>query len=291
MRVTEQSHFASLVRRIQSHQGRLQEAVAEASTGVRVQRPSDDPLASAALQRLEVSAQRHQSYLRVQTTMQGQLETAESSLTSGVAVLGDALELALQMSSGAHTEESLQASAERVSLLKESLREIANTSHQGRYLFGGVADDQPPFDDAGGFQGSTTLRQVEIGEQQRISQLSGEDLFSVQGESLFAVLDELEGALAGGDQAGASATIDRLRGGVTSLTTGIQTVGNHLTTLEHARAFSEVIVLDAQRQSDRLEAADLADAASRIQMATTALQASAQAAQQVKGLKDLLFKL
>ena len=291
MRVTERSQVASLLQRIQTNQTRLQDALTEASSGTRIQRPSDDPLAAQAIQGLEASLARHQSFLSVQDSLRGELHATEAALQSGSAVLGDALELAMQMSSGAHTSQSFAAAADAVGLLREGLREAANARHQDRFLFGGVADHQPPFDPAGAFQGSATVREIPIGDQQTLTQISGEEVFSPQGENLFALLDELQAALTNADQSAAGDTIDRIRQGISSLNASQQEVGHRLNTLDHARAFSEVVVLDGTREIDRLEAADLAEAASRIQLASTALQASAQAAQRVNGLKDLLFKL
>lgn len=291
MRVTEQIYYKSLVRRVQSQQAKIQRAGEELSTGSRLQRPSDDPIASAAVERLQAARARHQSFLKVQTELQGELERAESALEAGSEVVEDALLLAVKTSNGILSDESLRAAGKEVAMLRESLLDVANTRHQGRYLFGGVADQTEPFDQSGNFQGSSVRREVQIGDQQRIGQLGGEELFSVQGDSLFEMFDELETALNTADRPAISAMIDRLRAGFSSLVEGRESLGYQQNRLDHARAFSEQVVLEGRTQQDRLEGVDVAEAASRIQLVSVALQASVEVAQRINGLKGMLFNL
>lgn len=291
MRVTELTYYNNLVKRLQNQQSKMQRAGEELTSGSRLQRPSDDPIASAAVERLQAAKERHQTFLKVQQELRGELETAEAALAAGSQVVEDAMVLTVQMSSSIHTEASMAAAAREVAMLRVNLLEAGNARHQGRYLFGGVADQQAPFDQAGTYQGSAVRREVQIGDQQSITQLGGEELFSAQGASLFEVFDQLEAALNNADQGAVSATLEQLRAGLTSLIAGRQNLGYQLNRVDHARAFSETMVLDGATHQERLEGADVVEAASRMQLASAAFQASVEVAQRINGLKGMLFKL
>jgi len=291
MRVTELTYYNNLVKRLQHQQSKMQRAGEELSSGSRLQRPSDDPIASAAVERLQASRERHQTFMKVQNELRGELEQAEGALEAGSQVVEDALVLAVQMTNSIYTEEVMKSAAGEVAMLRVTLLEAANARYQGRYMFGGVADQQAPFDQTGTYQGSVVRREVQIGDQQRLTQLGGAEIFSAQGVSIFEVFDQLEEALNNADPGAVSGTLDQLRAGLTSLVGGRQELGYQLNRVDHAQAFSETMVLAGVTHQDRLESADVAEAASRMQLASVALQASIEIAQRINGLKEMIFKL
>jgi len=284
--------YAALGRNVGKANERLHGAVGQVSTGLRVQRPSDDPAAMASAQRFQKAASRHRAYIEVGQRVSEQLEQADTALTSASDVVQRLKELALQMSSGAQQPQVMEAQAQTVAELKDALLSLANTEYQDRYLFGGVQDGERPFDSAGDFVGSIDLRSVEVASGTRVEQVSGANAFGAAGGvDLFAVVDELSSALAAGDQDAVRETIDGLGTSFDQLVSARQQVGGKIELIQHAREFSEGVALRYDIQLGELLGADIADAVGEIEQARVTLQGATQAAARANELTDLIFRL
>jgi flagellar hook-associated protein 3 FlgL len=288
MRVTEHNKYLSLVDRLRTNQSRLQETIEQISSGKKVNRPSDDPVAAAMLSRIESADARQNAYLEVNARVREEMQAADAALGNADDIMVRVKELTVQMASGLKSQAVLDGGADEIAEMREALVQTINTKHQGRYLFGGIADDQPPYD-AGGYVGSTRLRQVEVAPTTKIEQLSGAEAFAGNIDIPF-VLDQLEQALRAGDQDAARALITDIDGSIEQLNHSRQIAGSRLDALDHAAAFSEAISFQSEVDASRLESTDVAEAASRLESITSALQATAEVAGRLKS-SDLLMKL
>ncbi|QDG51345.1 hypothetical protein FIV42_11510 [Persicimonas caeni] len=288
MRVTEHNKYLSLVDRLRTNQSRLQETIEQISSGKQVNRPSDDPVAAAMLSRIEAADARQKAYLEVNARVREEMQAADAALGNADDIMVRVKELTVQMASGLKSQAVLDGGADEIAEMREALVQTINTKHQGRYLFGGIADGQPPYD-AGGYVGSTRLREVEVAPTTKIEQLSGAEAFAGNIDIPF-VLDQLEQALRAGDQDAARALITDIDGSIEQLNHSRQIAGSRLDALDHAAAFSEAISFQSEVDASRLESTDVAEAASRLESITSALQATAEVAGRLKS-SDLLMKL
>jgi flagellar hook-associated protein 3 FlgL len=132
----------------------LQQQIA---TGRRIQRPSDDPAAM-----LQINPMR--ADLADLRRLGDNVSLARETLDTGAAALEDASslflrvrELTTQASNGTMSQGDRASIAAEVDQLLGQLVGIANSRRGDRFLFGGTADDQPPFE-ASTVDGRTTVR-------------------------------------------------------------------------------------------------------------------------------------
>jgi len=186
-----QSEVAS--QSIDSAQSQLAAVENEISTGKQVNTPSDNPDAAATILSLQNILNQRQIYSNNITLAQTQLNVVNSTLSSVSKLVIQAQGVASQAVNTGVTQTQLDGFSQVIdSLIPEALN-LANTSSNGVYLFGGDKGNQNPYvSTAGGVQyvGGQNLIQnsVEPGLL-AASQLSGQSVFGalsteVQGTNL-----------------------------------------------------------------------------------------------------------
>lgn len=278
MRITEGNKQIALQRQIARAQERTSVATEQIATGLRVQRPSDDPKAAGAMMRMRALGARQDSYAEAGRVVEAELNAVDQALVWASDLVSQAISLAVGHGSGPQTGVQFAAARELATDLRATLIDVANSEWQGRFLFGGVRDGSRPFDPDGTFVGSRELRTVEVQPVTVVSQVSGADVFGVDGaDPLFGLLDQLAGALAVGDQDQIRGLIEPLRRAHGNIANGLQDAGYGVTVIEQARNFSEFLKLQSVAEESAQGDADLAQAYSELEMAQTALQAVATA--------------
>lgn len=238
-RVTNQmlSRFALFnVNQSRTRLVRLQE---QASSGLRVNRPSDDPAAAAQALRLRADLDATAQYERNLNQARTRVAAVESAIADAQDVLVEARSIALQGASDTlGADERLQL-AERVEQLHARLLTIGNTQLQGAHVFSGYASSTAPFAASGPFVeggGSPTVSfagdpselelEIDEGVRERTT-LDGQRVFLGDGdgngspdagrEDLYDVLADLRDALATDDADAVRATLDRFDAGSAQL--------------------------------------------------------------------------
>ena len=203
MRVTEQMRYDSVGNNLSQVSARQAKAAQQAQTGLRVNLPSDDPIAAAQLARLSASQSQVSARRAAISSVRGDVELAESSLQQGSDLLASAKEIAVQGGNGALGPSERASLALQVKDLKEQLVAIANTRGSSGYLFGGSATESKPFADDGTFSGNDDSHVVDIGNSTPTKVgASGAKAFTLAGgKDVFAALDDLYTALSSNDTA------------------------------------------------------------------------------------------
>jgi flagellar hook-associated protein 3 FlgL len=202
------------------------------SSNREITRPSDDPYnASRALQLRESLAGTQQYQRNVQDTM-GWQETSEQAFSQMTDALAKVKELLVQGSSDSADPVAREAIALEIDQIILGVKESANTTFQGRYVFSGTRTDQPPYplpEPAGpaldSFQGSPVQieRQIGPGVTIEVSMSLESVLGGGQGAGDGKILDNLRDiaehlragdgpALRGGDLSSLSGNLDALLG-------------------------------------------------------------------------------
>ncbi len=216
MRVTESMKFQTALATQSRAAERVEVASRRASTGMRVERPSDDPTAFAAALRHDARATRLAARQDGMARAQEGLALAETNLAAAADVMQSAHQLAMSMAGDDVGAEERALGATQVSLLREQLVGLANASGPDGYLFGGTRTDAAPFSAAGAFAGNDDAIPVELAEGVSIAgNASGARAFTAAngGRDLFADLDALATALAGNDRTAVGNLIGALETG------------------------------------------------------------------------------
>lgn len=130
---------------IQQTQQALSTALQQLSTGQRVNAPSDDPAAAAdSIRSLTESANVDQFTANV-STLQSQLQSADSAISSIVNSLNNAITLGTAGANGTESAANRQVAASQVGGLLTTIISAGNASFQGGFLFGGSASGSAPF--------------------------------------------------------------------------------------------------------------------------------------------------
>jgi flagellar hook-associated protein 3 len=182
VRITPQVFVANAIAYADEQTNQMLTLQQEASTGLRILQPSDDPL--AALQVLSYQAQNNQL-----DTCHQNINDAQSKLNAGVSTLNQvsqliaqAKSLALQGSSSTNSPESFLALGTQVGSILQQVISLANTQQGGQYLYGGTASQATPFsvNSLGQvtYNGSTQALNEPVGQGQQVQTLyTGSQVF------------------------------------------------------------------------------------------------------------------
>lgn len=145
-RVTQGSITNQLLRNINKNLGQMQGLQEQLSTGMKINRPSDDPVGITY-------SLRYRSDLSLNERYQSNVDSAKSFLDFNDTMLsqvGDITkrikELAVQGSNGTNPKVALDNIASEMKQLKEQLVDISNSQFKGKYVLNGQFTDKITYD-------------------------------------------------------------------------------------------------------------------------------------------------
>lgn len=210
MRITDSMLAQRVINSINDSKSRLAELQSILSTAKRVNKPSDDPLRISHILNLRRRTKDIEQYLENVEIATTWLDMTSWALSEMGEVIISAKVVALRESSITSTAESRAASIEEIISLRAQLRNLANSTYGGRYLFAGTKTLTAPFDEDGKYQGDQGEIELQIGEKRSITTNSSGDKIFQGGEDIFVVLADLKTALENDDLPGVSDKIGKL---------------------------------------------------------------------------------
>lgn len=279
MRVTDAMMFRISTRDTAKAKERVAIAQERASSGMKVSRPSDDPLASALARRESSRAYDSETYDRALTAGTESLSITDSTLSDLTEILSRARELATMGANETLNEGDRTAVAQEVYALRSQAIALGNTRDgQGRYIFAGYHDNAPAFDSSGNYVGDNMVRQLETAPGVRMAAgVSGSDAFGT-GNEVIAALDKLADALVTDDTARIQETIDEITGASKIVGSARAKVGAGLNAFEISKTIHDKQKESAVTARANLVEADPFEAYSELQRAEYALQSAVQVA-------------
>lgn len=146
MRVTNNSITSMSLANLQSSLQRGASLQEQLSSGRRINRASDDPSGTVAALALQGEIDRNNQYGRNASDGLGWLSTVDSTLTSINDQLGRVRDLVVQAANtGSGDAASRTAIATELTQLRSSILGLANTTYQGRPIFGGTTAGSAAF--------------------------------------------------------------------------------------------------------------------------------------------------
>src|SRR5689334_8146564 len=130
---------------LQNTQRQQENALLQLSSGRRINQPSDDPAGAAVQVQINDRSSQADSFLRGIGDVNGQLQTADSTLSSIVTSLNRAISLGVEGANGPLSDADRQAIAQEVIGIRDQLISEVNVSYQGRFVFAGTASQTTPF--------------------------------------------------------------------------------------------------------------------------------------------------
>lgn len=294
--------FLDGVRGLEERAARTQRQI---SSGFRIQDAADSPLESADLVGLTTTLSSLQHYSANLGRVGAETSAADTALSVAIQLIDRARALATQGASSTATAGQREILAVEVRDIQQQIVSIANTSVEGRHIFGGDQDQSPPYQyNASAVRGTNQLTTqsatrlfedpaglpVFIGE-------TAESIFdhkdaagSPLDDNLFAALQDLAVALSANDTAGISSALIKLREGgdwVNQRLAAYGTAGKRVADEKEAAA---ALTTTVQTRISAIRDTDVVQAAIDLAQQSTAQSAafSAQASVPRKSLFDYL---
>ena len=264
------------------------------SSGRRFERPGEDPEASARVLRISRKQDDIVTYGENVEAGRGMLNRAESAVVALTGVINSARSLALKMSDSFYDGERT-GQVDLSNGLIDSALDLLNTTYDDMYIFGGHANDQPPYElnnGAAQFNGNDGLMQLDVSDGARSQvTINAEVHFNGNGggEDVLALLIELRDQMAADSQAGVAATLDRFENAVAQISQTASELGTLYQRLEVHERVNEVQDVELERLRSTIEDTDYAEAAATMSLRQTAYQASLAATARVQGMSLLNF--
>ncbi len=277
MRVTEKTIFDTAARNSGVMRDRVQRAVEENSTGLRVKHPWDDPGVTAPIIGHRISIKRQEALATTAERTNDELLAADAALNNITETLSRARQLAIQLANDTYAATDRTVGAEEIRTLFRDAIGAMNTQVGNRYIFAGFQDDAAPFAQDGTYLGDSGIRQVEAfpGVMQTTS-IPGDVLArgAGGGPDFITGINDLITALSTNNVAGVQGTLDILDQGIEHLSLARAQLGAGYNTLTVAADTARGVVNTEKATISRLAEADTFEAATKMALAQRALEAA-----------------
>ncbi len=235
---------------------RMADAEERASTGLRIQLPSDAPEIWTSMNRLRAEQQDQVTYMANADRGETWLAASENALKTVSDILKRVKERAIQLGSDTISAEDRTNGANEINALRQELIDVANTQLDGRYLFSGTALNVAAFDQNGVYQGSNEIPDMQVGRDTRVS--TGYDGSQVlQGAvNTFQVLSDLSTALAANDSTAVRNMISTVDAGIEQNIQWWEENGYRTATMDDMKQIASNLDMLSQNQLGNLVNAD-----------------------------------
>lgn len=252
------------------------------STGRRVNQPSDDPAAEALLIHNHATSSQADSFQQSLSSINGQFQTADSTLSSIETQLQRAISLGTEAGNqGTLSEDDQLAIANELQGIQNQLVSLANTSYQGIFLFSGTAQTAPFVVDSSvpsgvKYAGNDGVNKVTVGAGYQIQvNLPGSQIFTASGVDMFQAMTSLIQAVQTGT--GVDAAVTNVSKAFTFVTNQRVFFGNGMNQVTAQQNFLSSEKVELSSQENTIAGADIATVASNLIQTENARQAALEA--------------
>ncbi|MFP9431704.1 flagellar hook-associated protein FlgL [Enterobacter sp. LM3] len=315
MRISTQMMYEQSMRGVTNSQSLWMGYGEQMSTGKRVNRPSDDPIAASQAVVLSQAQTQNSQYALARTFATTKVSLEENVLQQVTSAIISSQEKIVNAGNGTLSDDDRASLGTNLKGLRDQLMNLANsTDGNGRYIFAGYKTEAAAFDQTtGNYNGGTTpiIQQVDASRTMQISH-TGTEVFdsftsnakpepdgSAPETNLFKILDTAIAALntpVGDDQTKADAfkaSMDKANRGLSNSLNNVLTVradlGIKLDELGKLDSLGDDRALGQTQQMSNLVDVDWNSVISSYSMQQAALKASYKAFSDMQGMS--LFQM
>jgi flagellar hook-associated protein 3 FlgL len=273
---------------IQQSESSLQTALQQVSTGKSVNVPSDNPAAAANMVQNTIETAAVDQYTQNVSGVLNTVQTADSSLSSVVTSLTQAVSLGTEGANGTNSAANQQEIAVQIQGILSSVVSQANTKYQGSYLFGGTASTTQPYTadatSASGYtyNGNNDVNSVQVGDNLSVQvNLPGSQIFSNSSANVLGSLQSLVTALQSGNTTAIGTATNAVSAALSYVSQQRVIYGNAESQLNAQDTYLQQETVTLASQATSLSGVDLAKAATNLSQAETDNNAALAAAAKV----------
>lgn len=290
MRVTTRLLIDRSLRHINLQSSRILDLQEQLATGLRVNRPADDPIAARRAVNTRSWLEKNEQYLANITYVTPVVGETNSSIETALSYFNRAWELTVQGSNGTYSQTQLDNIALEINQTLEGIFNTANHETNGRYIFGGTRTSAPPYEaarDANGkitavtYVGNTDAIHVAVSDLLNLQYNEpGTTVFS-ENQDIFQTLIDVRDNLRAGDQAAlGSLRLPEMETVQEQLVSSLARVGSVQNRLERTTEEYENFNLQLEIHRSDMVDADFATVVTELNAQTNAFQAALYAASQ-----------
>jgi len=183
MRISDKMATGQVDRNIQKNRTEMASLQNQAATQKRINKPSDDPLASTRVLAARTDERGYKQYLQNITQAKSFLEYSEQALGEVNEALIRAKELAIaQASDAGASDETRRIAAEEIGQIYQQTLQVANRKMGDRFIFAGFQTLTQPFDHSGQYYGDDGDMKIQIHKDAYVGMnIAGNKVFLGQG--------------------------------------------------------------------------------------------------------------
>jgi flagellar hook-associated protein 3 FlgL len=261
----------------------------EIASGLSVNKPSDDPGAAALLVENAGQTSEADQFQRSVGSIQGEIQSANSTLDSVTTALQQAISLGTEGANGTENAADRAAIVVQIQGIQSQLLNLANLTYQGNYVFAGTATQaaayvlDPNSPSGVTYQGNTGVNRVTVGSQLSLqTNLPGSQLFSGSGGNVFQSIQDLITSLQGGNTASIGTAVSEVGDASSYLSEESVFYGNALNQLTSQQTYLASDTTELAQQETTIGGADLPNVISNLTTSQTSLQATLEAIAQTE---------
>lgn len=292
MRVTDKSIASNSLSSMQLNLERLVKLSQQASTGLKINAPGDDPSGAQKVLQLQGALQDNDQFARNIVTGNAWLGGADNAMSA----MGDAVvrahEIAMEMANGTYNATDRATAANEVKQLTDQMVQLGNTQVGGKYIFGGFKNDSAPFDATGVFVGTDDAVNIATGSNSAVAiNFSGGKLLKGTGGGvdILSELQNLSTALSTNNLTGIKATLSTLDTAQSQITTARADVGSRMYRIENISTNMDSANVDLKKTLSGIQSIDPLKVYSDLANQQTAYQAALTATAKISQLSLLNY--
>ncbi|OXS55898.1 flagellar biosynthesis protein FlgL [Cohnella sp. CIP 111063] len=287
-RVTQGTITSQLLRNINKNLSQMQGLQEQLSTGMKINRPSDDPVGITYSLRYRSDLSLNEQYQTNVNSAASWLDFNDTLLTQ-VGDIGKRIkELAVKGANGTNPQVALDNIASEMKQLKEQLVDIANSQFKGKYVFNGQFTDKIPYDNATSPTDVVTDTgnlnyAINTGIELTVN-LTGNNVFGFpppgvtapqnEDDNLFYVIDQMVANLESGNYEGVNGQITALDSRLDKILTQQAEVGARVNRVELMEQRLKDLNVNLETLQSKTEDADIEDLIIRSKVNESIYQAS-----------------
>jgi flagellar hook-associated protein 3 FlgL len=277
----------------------------EISSGFRIQDAADSPSQTPELIGLSSSLVSQQAWQTNLTRVQAETNSADTALGTAIQLVESVRTIALQGASTTSTATDRQNLASQVQSIQQQVVDLANTTTEGRYIFGGDQDTSAPYQ----FNAASPTGVDKLTAQSAtrvITDPAGQAVFQARpaltifdhqaasgapaADNAFAALQNLQAALSANDPAAVGDALTSLQSVSSWLNQQQALYGTDGQRIAQAKTDTATQVISLQTQISAIRDTDIVQAATDLTQESTAQTAAFSAQAQIprKSLFDYL---
>ncbi|AHM55620.1 flagellar hook-associated protein 3 [Peptoclostridium acidaminophilum DSM 3953] len=298
MRITNGMMVSRMMLNMNNNLRNMDKEQNDLSTGVKIHRPSDDPVLVARSLKIHTDIAENEQFTRNVDDAYSWLDKTETSLKELNNVLQRVRELSVQAANGVLNAEDTQKIQSEVEQLKEHMVKIGNDTYIGRHIFSGFKTDEKYLNDDGTVSlkdigGQKIEYQVGVSAKTTVN-VTGEQVFGtlvdvvdesgnavvdgdgnpIKKNEMFKTMDDLIGAMKNGDSSKVSNLLGDLDKNIENLLQVRGEVGAKMNTVEVIKDRAEEMTLNFTSLLSKTEDTDMGEAVMKLNILESVYKAS-----------------